>query len=225
MRDAVLGTAFLAVALLSPSGHGAEVRGRVELGAGRSGPVSVALLPLDGQPLPERVPREQVVHLHGQQFEPPYLIARVGDRLRLVNDDEVFHVLVTPYARQGIQVTLSKAGTANAQTVVPLTERQMMYVFCKIHTQAYARVDVVETPLATILGPDQRFDFGNLAPGRWRLRIATRSGDTQYRVINAFTAPPPVEVVFPALQARVPDAPHARNGGIDALFPIGMAQP
>lgn len=216
---------LLAGLLASPCAHGAEVRGMVELGPGRTGPVSVALLPLDGQPLPERAPREQVVHLRSQAFDPPYLVAQVGDRLRFVNDEEVYHILIAPYAAQPIQATLGKSGSAASETTVQLQRRGSLYVFCHIHHRAYARIDVVETPLARMLGADQRFEFRNVPPGRWSLRVASRSGDPVYRDLTAYTAPPPVELKLPALPATASGTTRLHADRVEALFPLELTQP
>ncbi len=200
----------------------AEVRGTVAMGAGQSGPVSVALLPLDGQPLPAQAPREHVVHVRGNQFDPPYLIAHVGDRLRIVNDDEVYHVLVAPYGGQSVNVTLGKAGAGSTETAMTLRPRQSLYIFCTIHQRTYLRVDVVDTPLARMLGAARQFEFRDLSAGRWRLRVATRSGDPAYAVINAFTAPPPVTVTLPdlpAVAASPPATSHLHIHRVEALFP------
>ncbi len=217
-----------AAALVATHAFAAEVRGTVTMGAGQSGPVSVALLPLDGQPLPARAPREHVVHVRGHRFDPPYLIARAGDRVRIVNEDEVYHVLVAPYGRQSVNVTLGKAGAGSTETAMTLRARQSLYIFCKIHQRTYLRVDVVNTPLARMLDAERQFEFRDLSAGRWRLRVATRSGDPAYTIINAFTAPPPVTVALPdlpAVAAAAPATPHRHIDRVESLFPTDPAQP
>ncbi len=214
-----------ALALAGSHVFGAEVRGNVAMGTGQSGPVSVALLPLDGQPLPARAPREHVVHIRDHQFDPPYLIARVGDRLRLVNDDGVYHVLIAPYGAQSVNVTLGKAGTASTETAMTLRPRESLYIFCRIHQRTYLRVDVVETSLARMLDAERRFEFRDLSAGRWRLRVATRSGDPAYKIINAFTAPPPVTVTLPDLPAAAAATSHLHVDRVEALFPSVPVQP
>ena len=209
---------MLLIAALANFGNlqAAEVRGRVELGTGRSGPASVALLPLEGQRVPPAPAQERVLHLRDAQFEPPYAVARVGDRLRVVNDDSVFHVLVAPYAPQPFQATLARAGSRGAQADTVLRSAGTWYLFCRIHPRTYARIDVLETPLLQLTNADGTFEFRGIPAGRWQLRVAARGGAPVYRELTAFTAPPPVLVMLPG---RAPAKSSAETARVEALFP------
>lgn len=204
---------------------GAELRGEIVLGAGRQGPVSVALMPRDGQPLPKRPVAEQEVRLRDQGFAPAYLVARVGDRLRFVNDGGVYHVLYAPHGPNVQDAVLAKPTADGAATTTwRLSHAGTLYVFCRIHPRSYVRVDVLDTPLQQLLDPPHRFEFRDLAPGRWQLRVAARGGEPVYRELSAFTAPPAIEVTLPG---RVPAVapPRGPEERVEALYPNAAAQP
>lgn len=211
------GTA-LALLLIWASGAGAaQVRGTIAWDGEPRGPVSVALFPLDGQPLPAARPSERVMHLRGRQFQPSYLVAQVGDRLRLVNSDPVYHVLTAPYAPQPLQATLASAGHADAGLSLPLSQAGTWHVFCRIHRQSYGRIDVLSTPLVAMAGPDGRFSFDGLAGGRWRLRVAAPGVAAVYRELMAFTAPPPVTIMLATPEAT---PVGSDENSVRGLFPV-----
>lgn len=213
----------LSLALLwSTAAPAAQVRGTVEWEGAARGPVSVALFPLDGQTLPTLAVRERLIHVRQRQFEPPYLVARVGDRLRLSNQDRVHHLITAPYAPQPLQAALSAAGSADAQTSLTFTTPGTWYLFCRIHPHSYARIDVLATPLATMVSDDGGFSFDDVPPGRWRLRVAARGAEPVTRELVAFTAPPPITI---KLSARGDAAAVGEGPSVTSLFPLqGRAQ-
>lgn len=199
----------------------AEVRGRVLLEAAPE-PVSVALLPLEDQRLPASKPRLHVVRLHNRDFLPAYLTAAVGDRIQFINDDPVFHFLTAPYGPQPVHVQLANRGE-NASATLTLSRPGTLRVFCHLHQGHYVQIDVLQTPLAQMTDTDGNFQFENIPPGRWRLRVAALGGRPVYRDLTAFTSPPPVVV---RLAARpIPPVPTAAVDPIEALFPGGPVQP
>ena len=212
-------------ALAAGNVQGAEVRGRIELGAGRIGPVSVALLPLDGQRLPKAQAHEHVVHMRGRQFDPPYLVAQVGDRLQFINDDDVYHMLTAPYGPQPFEATLDVAGGEGSRMSIALPGAGTLYVFCRIHHRVYMQVDVFDTPLTKMLGADGVFEFQKVPAGRWRLRVASRGGEPLYRELTAFTAPPPILLTLPAVETDTAAGPSQGAERVERLYPSGGAQP
>lgn len=215
----------IALALLlawAGSADAAQVRGTVTWDGEPRGPVSVALFPLDGQSLPAARPNERVMHLRGRRFQPSYLVAQVGDRLRLVNSDPVYHALTAPYAPQPLQAVLASAGKADAEMELTLSEVGTWHVFCRIHRQSYGRIDVLNTPLVAMVGPDGRFSFDGLASGRWRLRVAAPGVAEVQRELMAFTAPPPVTITL-TTPATVPVG--SDEGSVRALFPVENTPP
>lgn len=216
------GMLLVAAATIFGNVQAAEVRGRVEFGAGRSGPASVALLPLEGQRTAPSPPQERTLHLRNGQFDPPYAVARVGDRLRVVNEDQVFHVLVAPYAPQPFQATLTRSGSSGAEADTVLHSAGTWYLFCRIHPRTYARIDVLETPLLQLTNAGGRFEFQGIPAGRWQLRVAARGGESVYRELTAFTAPPPVVVTLPG---RAPAPGSAEAARVEALFPERESTP
>lgn len=225
MGPPLLGMLLLVSAIAVGNAQGAEVRGQIELGTGRIGPVSVALLPLDGQRLPKAEPQERVVRMRDRQFDPPYLVAQVGDRLQFINDDDVYHVLMSPYGPQAFEATLGVAGGEGARTSLALSRAGTLYVFCRIHHRVYMHVDVFDTPLSKMLGADGAFEFRNVPAGRWRLRVASRGGDPLYRELTAFTAPPPILLTLPAMEADAAAGLAHGTERVERLYPSGGMRP
>lgn len=211
---------LLGASVMAAPVRAAEIRGQVEW-LDHDRPVSVALLPLDGQRLPAPQPKEHLIRLQQRQFAPVYVLAGTGDRVRFVNQDDVYHILTAPYGPQPLQATLGKSGDA-ASTSIVLTQPGTLRVFCRLHAGSYAQIDVLDTPLSRLVDADGSFEFQNVPPGRWRLRVAALGAEPVYREITAFTAPPPVHIPLPS-------APRANPAGtsesVQALFPVSEAQP
>ena len=225
MGPPLLGMLLLVSAIAVGNAQGAEVRGQIELGAGRIGPVSVALLPLDGQRLPKAEAQERIVHMRARQFDPPYLVAQAGDRLQFINEDDVYHELTVPYGPQPFEATLGVAGSEAARTSLALSRAGTLYVFCRIHHRVYMHVDVFDTPLTKMLDADGAFEFRNVPAGRWRLRVASRGGDPLYRELTAFTAPPPILLTLPGPATNAAAGSSRGSERVERLYPSGGARP
>ncbi|MFN2308987.1 MAG: hypothetical protein ABR553_04530 [Gammaproteobacteria bacterium] len=216
----------LALALASLTTAAAEFRGRVSVQqAGLSGahgeglvafPVSVALYPAEGQDIVFGAPREHEMTVSGNRIEPLYLAVKRGDRVHFRNRDGSYHELFSQ-ARQETVLRLDRAGPDSAigQT---LSEVGDLHWFCRIHAKSYARIDVLDTPLVRMLRAGDSFEFRDLAPGKWRLRVAAPGAETRFLEVTAMTAPPPLDIEL-AVKGFGPGLNPPRAVTVDELFP------
>ncbi|HEY9199928.1 MAG TPA: hypothetical protein VIR60_11215 [Gammaproteobacteria bacterium] len=218
----------LNMALAGATVSAAEIRGSVsvqqgglfnERGEGRQDiPVSVALFPAEGQSLPRASVQQQEMTVSGSRIQPLYTALPRGSRLRFHSEDGVHHELFTHSHTQPLSVRLDRAGMGS-ESVVALDEAGDLHWFCRIHAKSYARVDVVDTPLVRMLHAGESFEFRDLQPGKWRLRVAAPGAETRIVEALALTAPPPLQIPLAvkglAQDARAPAQPVA----IEQLFP------
>lgn len=183
--------------------------------------VSVAVFPAEGQALPSAAVREQdMVAAAGSGIQPLYVALPRGSRLRFRNGDDVHHQLFSHSHTQPLAVHLDGSGQGSSAIVV-LRDSGDLHWFCRIHAKSYARVDVVDTPLVRTLRAGESFEFRDLAPGKWRLRVAAPGAEAVTLVTEAVTAPPPLRIPL-AIKGLMPDAqasplPHAV--AVEQLFP------
>lgn len=222
-------TAAMAVLVYACSSQAAEIRGRVELvfphGASPDHgglPVSVAVIPLEGQAVEPSPPVEHQVRIKDTRIQPPYLAIRPGERVVFVNQDAVFHELYTRFETEPFSIRLAKAGRAGHRMSVPLHAAGERHVFCRIHRSAYARMDVVRAPYLQILKGGGEFEFRGLKPGRWRIRVATVGSALHQVEARAFTAPQPMHIRLPVNRGRRSgDGVEFQGRDVEALFPGG----
>ena len=179
--------------------------------------VSVALFPAQGQTLPPAPARAQELVVSDSTIQPLYTALPRGSRLRFRSDNNVHHELFTHSHTRPLDVRLT--GSATDAAAVVLNEAGDLHWFCRIHANSYARIDVVDTPLVRTLRAGEVFEFRDLAPGKWRLRVAAAGAETAYIETEAVTAPPPLRIPLAVKglgqEARTAPAPVA----IEQLFP------
>lgn len=217
----------LYLALTSLMAGAAEIRGSVSVQQGglfsergdalKDFPVSVALYPAEGQSVPRGGPVEHGFNVDGSRIQPLYLAVKRGDRVRFRNQDGIFHELFSHSKTQPFEVRLDRSGL-NDQHALQLSDVADLHWFCRIHAKSYARIDVLDTPLIRMLRAGDSFEFRDLAPGKWRVRIAAPGVETRVLEATAMTAPPPLRVDLAVKGFGLGlDAP--RGVTVDELFP------
>lgn len=217
----------LYLALASLAAGAAEIRGSVavqrnDLFSDRGGaleefPVSVALYPAEGQPVPRRTPTWHEVSVSGSRIQPLYLAVNRGDRVRFRGQDGIFHELFSHSKAQPFEVRLDRAGLQR-ESSLNLTEVADLHWFCRIHAKSYARIDVLDTSLVRMLRAGDSFEFRDLAPGKWLLRVAAPGAETRTLEATAMTAPPPLRVELDVKGFGLGLEPP-RSVTVDELFP------
>ncbi len=202
-------TLFLASLLAPHAGPvwAAEVRGTVSVDyqglfqhsgvATQTHPVSVALLPAEGQRTVPRGVRRQRIEIVGNRMRPAFLTVQKGDYVQFINRDNVYHELFSLSPGEPVTARLGKADSGDqAGTEFRLDQAGTTHFFCRIHNKSYARIDVVETPYIQMVDPGGRFQFVGLAPGHWTLRLAAPAAETEWVDVSAVTAPPPLHLTL-----------------------------
>ena len=192
--------------LCSGSLYAAEVRGVVSMdydGLYQTGstaqvqPVSVALLPGEGQRTVQRSTRKHRIEIIDNRMHPAFVTVQTGDRIEFTNRDAVFHELFSLSQGKPMKVRLGKAEAGQRPKVdFVLDSPGTTHFFCRIHNKSYARVDAVDTPYLQILQPGGEFRFVGLSPGHWRLRLAASAAETRWVDVSAMTKPPMLDLVL-----------------------------
>lgn len=183
-------------------------------------PVSVALYPAEGQPLPRFTPVKHDMLVLGSQIQPLYLAVPRGDRLRFQNRDSVYHELFTHSRSQPLDIKLDREGLGR-ETTVSLNDVADLHWFCRIHAKTYARIDVLDTPLIRMIHAGESFEFRDLQPGKWTLRIAAPGAETKTLEAQAVTAPPPlrVQLAVKGFSQTGMGVSTPRTASMEQLFP------
>ncbi|MDT8386940.1 MAG: hypothetical protein RQ736_05465 [Thiogranum sp.] len=179
-------------------------------------PISVALLPAMGQEVEFRDPRIEQIEISNNRMVPSFLTVQRGDSVEFINRDRVFHQIFSLSQDQPLAVQLDRSGALGKDRMAIKLERPgTTHFFCRIHNKSYARVDVVESPHLQTIQPGQTFHFSGIAPGLWKLRLASPAAETRLVDVSALTAPPPLDLTL---------ASHAGGSGIDRIDPGAGAE-
>jgi len=182
--------------------YAAEVRGTVTMeyqgmfpanASAQPQPVSVALLPAQGQHVATRRPRLHRIEVVGNRMSPAFFTAKKGDSIQFENLDSVYHEIFFLSPGKPWSARLGRAGSSRAVSPeLSLDKPGTTHFFCRIHSKSYARVDVVDTPYLETIQSGQPFQFVGLAGGRWKLRLAAPAAETRWVEVSAITSPPPL---------------------------------
>ncbi len=187
-----------------------EYKGLFEPGrSSHSHPISVALLPGNDQALIFRDPRIEQIEIADNRMVPSFLTVQRGDSVEFINRDRVFHQIFSLSQDQPLTVQLDRSGaTGKDRVAIKLDRSGTTHFFCRIHNKSYARVDVIDSPHLQTIHAGQTFYFSGIAPGRWKLRLASPAAETRFFDVSAVTAPPPLKLTL---------ASHAGGSGMDRL--------
>jgi len=159
-------------------------------------PVSVALVPAEGQRLARRSHRVERVEIIDNRMRPAFITVQKGDRVKFINRDDVFHELFSLSPGEPVSLHLGKASDQSSQQSLVLKQPGTTHFFCRIHSKSYARIEVVDTPYLQMVQPGHQFHFVGLAPGKWKLRLASAAGEIRWIAVTAMTSPPPLHLTI-----------------------------
>jgi plastocyanin len=219
---------LIGIFALSASACAAEVSGTVAIdhqglfgpeASAQAYPVSVALVPDQGQAVQPGSSRLQRIEIRGNRMHPPFLTIQKGDRVEFINRDTVFHQLFSLSRGEPLSIQLGKAGGHTSdRTTFDLTETGTTHFFCRIHNKSYARIDVVDTPYLKTIQTGQSFHFSGLAPGRWQLRLASPAAETRWIEVRALTSPPPLQLILASRDGGKGPGKLKSQSGIEQLY-------
>jgi len=159
-------------------------------------PVSVALIAAEGQRLVRRSPRGERVEIIENRMRPAFITVQKGDHVKFINRDDVFHELFSLSSGEPVSLHLGKASDQSSQQSLVLKQPGTTHFFCRIHSKSYARIEVVDTPYFQMVQPGHQFHFVGLAPGKWKLRLASAAGAIRWIPVTAMTSPPPLRLTI-----------------------------
>jgi hypothetical protein len=159
-------------------------------------PVSVALVPVKGQRLVHRSPRVERVEIIENRMRPAFMTVQKGDRIKFINRDDVYHELFSLSPGEPVSLQLGKVSDQSSQRSLVLKQTGTTHFFCRIHSKSYARIEVVDTPYLQMVQPGHMFHFVGLAPGEWKLRLASAAGEIRWIPVTAMTSPAPLQLTI-----------------------------
>ncbi|HED19107.1 MAG TPA: hypothetical protein ENI74_06355 [Gammaproteobacteria bacterium] len=181
-------------------------------------PVSVALIPAEGQHLVRRSPRVERVEIIGNRMRPAFITVQKGDQIRFINRDNVFHEIFSLSPGEPVSLRLGKASDPSAQQSMVLEQPGTTHFFCRIHSKSYARVEVVDTPYLQMVQSGRKFHFVGLAAGEWKLRLASAAGEIQWIPVTAMISPPSLQLTITSRGGGNGAGKPGSQGGIAALY-------
>ena len=128
------------------------------------------------------------------RMRPAFMTVQKGDRIKFINRDDVFHELFSLSPGEPVSLRLGKVSDQSSQQSLVLKQPGTTHFFCRIHSKSYARIEVVDTPYLQMVQPGHQFQFVGLAPGEWKLRLASAAGKTRWIPVTAMTSPVPLKL-------------------------------
>ena len=181
-------------------------------------PVSVALIPAEGQRLVHRSSRVESVEIIQNRMHPAFITVQKGDHVKFINRDEVFHELFSLSPGEPVSLHLGKVSDQSSQQSLVLRQPGTTHFFCRIHSKSYARIEVVDTPYLQMVQPGHQFHFVGLTPGKWKLRLASAAGKVRWIPVTAMTSPPPLHLTITSRGGGNGTGKFRSQAGIAGLY-------
>jgi plastocyanin len=158
----------VAAILLQSPVYAATVRGTVTVG-GRPAPESVVYLERVGEPPPAKPGPPVLMDQRNLRFLPAVLPVRRGTVVEFRNSDDVQHNVFTPSAAGG-RFDLGTYNRGEVRTVT-LDRPGELVILCNIHMEMEAHILVLRDPSFTVTDAQGGYQIGDVAPGRYVLRV------------------------------------------------------
>ena len=148
---------------------GHEIRGQlVSRSSGQAvecaDPFAVLAIPTSGTSSPSST--SAVVRRVDVAFSPSFLVVPVGQSVRFVNDDNIYHSFFSSSEHNAFDLGLLDPGTSNE---FRFERPGPVHVYCSLHTGEQVTILVAPTPHFAVVGPTGEFEIENLAPGLYVL--------------------------------------------------------
>ena len=134
-------------------------------------PNAVVWLDAPGAPTPPPT-ATVVLDQRNQTFYPHVLVVRVGTKVRMPNDDRVFHNVFSFHNGKRFDLGLYPVGTSK---YVTFDQPGLSRIFCNIHPNMAAYVVAVDTPYFALSNDAGRFQLSSVPPGTYTFH-AWRAG-------------------------------------------------
>src|SRR5713226_198119 len=114
---------------------------------------------------------------HEMQFLPDFLVAVKGDKIEVLNEDDVMHSVYSFTGRNRFDLGVYPKGESR---FVTLENTGIVDLLCSIHKSMHARIFVVPNRYFGIALPGQSYTIKNVPPGRYILK-AWRERSTMFQ--------------------------------------------
>jgi plastocyanin len=185
--------ALLAIGLLAPAPAPPviDLAGTARLGGH---PLADAVIWIDAPGVDGPPPAPAVMDQRNLTFSPHVLAVRVGTRVKLPNNDLVFHNVFSFY--DGKKFNLGFYPVGMVKTVL-FDKPGLSRIFCNIHPQMAAYVLAVDTPFYAVTDAHGHFVIHGLPPGTYTYHAWRAGGPLIDSTLTAAPADTPVVVQWP----------------------------
>ena len=168
-RTGILLAALATSCVLSIGRSGHEIRGQiVSRSSGQpvecTDPIVVLAIPVSDTPSPGST--TAVVRRADAALSPSFLVVPVGQSVRFVNEDDIYHSFFSSSEHNAFDLGLLDPGKSNK---FRFKRPGPVQVYCSLHTGEQVTILVAPTPHFAVVGPTGKFAIGNLAPGLYIL--------------------------------------------------------
>jgi hypothetical protein len=151
--------------------------------ADSSGGVANTFVSLQGTFADTPVPRDPItIAQRTCIYEPRVVAGRVGQTLRIVNQDETLHNLHSLSTGNAFNVTQPKWGMVFSYTLK--NPDVMLRLTCDVHSWMRGYVAVVAHPYFAVSGRDGTFTIANVPPGRYSIKTWHERFGEQTRTVT-----------------------------------------
>lgn len=166
------------------------------------------VLKVDGQPLngrlgvimvtpasgkwAKRTPKQRVIEQRDRQFAPHVMMVPVGSTVSFPNFDPVFHNVFSVSPTKPFDLGIFKNGESRDVT---FDKEGILRIGCNLHANMSAYLVVVAAPHYVVTGPDGKFRFRSLPPGKYKVRAwSERSAEPVTQMIDVKEGPNDVTI-------------------------------
>ncbi|MBL9017460.1 MAG: hypothetical protein JNL83_24945 [Myxococcales bacterium] len=123
----------------------------------------------------KRTPKTRVIEQRNREFAPHVMAVPVGSTISFPNFDPIYHNVFSLSKSKAFDLGIYKSG---ATREVKVDKPGIIRLGCNLHATMSAYLVVVDAPHYVIPGPDGKFEFKSLAPGKYKVQAWNeRSGD------------------------------------------------
>jgi hemoglobin len=143
------------------------LHGVLHLEGAQLGTMGVVMLePLSGK-WKRRAPKYRVLEQRERQFAPRIMAVPVGSTVAFPNFDGIFHNVFSLSKQKAFDLGIYRNGESREVT---FDKEGIVQLGCNLHANMSAHLIVVAAPHYAVVGPNGKFYFRSLAPGRYRMK-------------------------------------------------------
>ena len=144
-----------------------SVRGVVRVEGAPLGTTGVVMLePMNGK-WKRRAPKYRIIEQRERQFAPRIMAVPLGSTVAFPNFDGIYHNVFSLSHEQAFDLGLYRNGESREVT---FDKEGIVRLACNLHASMAAHLIVVAAPHYAVVGPNGRFFFKSVAPGKYWMK-------------------------------------------------------